>query len=53
MKIIFFTDESVKRQITDSISENLTDLDLESRDFRKKKFCREIDGIKTFVYTDI
>ena len=26
-----FTDESVKRQITDSISENLTDSDLESR----------------------
>ena len=25
-----FADESVKRQITDSISENLTDLDLES-----------------------
>ena len=27
---IIFTDESVKRQITDSISENLTDSDLES-----------------------
>ena len=27
----FFTDESVKRQITDSISENFTDSDLESR----------------------
>ena len=27
----FFTDESVKRQITDSISQNLTDSDLESR----------------------
>ena len=26
-----FTDESVKRQITDSISENLTDSDLESK----------------------
>ena len=26
----FFTDESVKRQITDSISENFTDSDLES-----------------------
>ena len=26
----FFTDESVKRQITDSTSENLTDSDLES-----------------------
>ena len=30
MKNISFTDESVKRQITDSISENLTDSDLES-----------------------
>ena len=29
MKNIFFTDESVKRQISDSISENLTDSDLE------------------------
>ena len=28
--INFFTAESVKRQITDSICENLTDLDLES-----------------------
>ena len=27
---MFFTDESVKRQITDSISENLTYSDLES-----------------------
>ena len=27
---IFFTGESVKRQITDSISENLTDSDLKS-----------------------
>ena len=27
----FFIDESVKRQITDSISENLTDSDLESK----------------------
>ena len=26
----FFTEESVKRQITDSISENLTDSDLKS-----------------------
>ena len=32
MKNIFFTDVSVKRQITDSISENLTDSDLESND---------------------
>ena len=31
VKNIFFTDESVKRQITDSISLNLTDSDLESR----------------------
>ena len=30
MENIFFTDESVKRQITDSISENFTDSDLES-----------------------
>ena len=27
----FCTDESVKRQITDSVSENLTDSDLESK----------------------
>ena len=31
---IFLTDESVKRQITDSISENLTDSDLESKSKR-------------------
>ena len=30
VKNIVFTDESVKRQITDSISENLTDSDLEN-----------------------
>ena len=30
VKNIVFTDDSVKRQITYSISENLTDLDLES-----------------------
>ena len=30
MKNILFTDVSVERQITDSISENLTDSDLES-----------------------
>ena len=30
-EIYFFTDESVKRQITDSISENLTDSDLEGK----------------------
>ena len=33
-----FTDESVKRQITDSISENLTDSDLESTDEKKNIF---------------
>ena len=31
MKTIVSTDDSVKRQITDSISENLTDSDLESK----------------------
>ena len=31
VKKTIFTDESAKGQITDSISENLTDLDLESR----------------------
>ena len=35
VKNIFFTDESVKRQITDSISENLTDSYLESTLFFK------------------
>ena len=33
-----FTGESVKKQIADSISENLTDSALESRNFYKKKF---------------
>ena len=33
MKNILFDDESVKGRITDLISENLTDLDLESRMF--------------------
>ena len=32
----FFTDESLKRQITNSISENLTDSDLESRNDKQK-----------------
>ena len=32
-EIYFFTDESVKKQITDSISENLTNSDLESNIF--------------------
>ena len=31
----FFADESVKKRITDLISENLTDLDLESMCFRE------------------
>ena len=31
MENIVSTDDSVKRQITDSISENLTDSDLESK----------------------
>ena len=35
MKNILFTDESVKRQITDSIRENLTDSDLESTFYQK------------------
>ena len=33
----FFTDELVKRQITDSMSENSTDSDLESRQSRAKE----------------
>ena len=32
VKNIVSTDDSVKRQITDSISENLTDSDLESKE---------------------
>ena len=39
MKNIVFTDDSVKRQITDSISENLTDLDLESK-YKNKIFYK-------------
>ena len=35
MEKIIFTDESVKGTITDSISENLTDTDLESSQSRK------------------
>ena len=31
VKNIWFTDKSVKRQITDAISENLTDSDLKSK----------------------
>ena len=31
MKYIFFAGESVKKQTTDSISENMTDRDLESK----------------------
>ena len=37
MKNIFCTDESVKRQITDSINENSTDSDLKSGRFQLKK----------------
>ena len=37
VKNIFFTDELVKWQITDSISENLTDSDLESKFFLLSK----------------
>ena len=33
----FFTDESVERQTTDSISENLTDSDLESETLNNHK----------------
>ena len=36
VKNIVSTDDSVKRQITDLISENLTDLDLESRDQKER-----------------
>ena len=38
VKNIFFTGESVKIQITDSISKNLTNLDLEST---RRKIVRE------------
>ena len=48
---MFFTDSSVKRQITDSISENLTDLDLESREYRKKSYlCEVLIAVKTFFW---
>ena len=39
-EIYFFTGKSVKRQITDSISVNLTDSDLESSKNWYKKFLR-------------
>ena len=38
VKSMVSTDDSVKRQITDSISENLTDLDLESKYAEKMSF---------------
>ena len=41
----FFTDESVKRQITDSISENLTDSDLESRKSENRFFFAFFNSI--------
>ena len=37
MKNIVSTDESVERQITDSINENVTDSHLESMNFEEKK----------------
>ena len=51
VKNIFFTDESVKRQITDSISENLTDTDLEStlgNLFKKLQLKFQDDRMKIF-----
>ena len=48
VKIIFFTDESVKRQITDSISENLTDSDLESMyTINSKKYTKRTNKYVT------
>ena len=47
MKHIFFTYESVKRQITDSISENLTDSDLE-RNVRIGKYPILTFNVKTY-----
>ena len=44
MKNIFSTDESVKRQITDSISGNLTDSDLESSWSTKTRPQAKIDN---------
>ena len=44
MQNIVFTDESLKRQITDSSSENLADTDLESSifQFREKRITLRI-----------
>ena len=44
----FFTDESVKGQITDSISENLTDSDLESSEIKAGHWF-----ISWYIFTDI
>ena len=51
MKNILFTDVSVKRQITDSISENFTDSDLESTDtsFHFYPNDNEMDKIKLII----
>ena len=40
MKNVFFIDVSVKRQITDSMNENLTDSDLESKESDRKNQTR-------------
>ena len=46
----FYTDESVKRQIADSISENSTDSDLESNQHKKhsKLFHQFFVTVKNF-----
>ena len=46
VKIFFFTDESVKGRITDFISENLTNLDLESI----CASCKKVFQIKTLLW---
>ena len=48
-EIYFFTDESVKRQITDSICEKLTDSDLESHGGRNLKNKLELEHIHIFL----
>ena len=53
MKNIVSTDDSAKRQITDSISENLTDSDLESFNLRMKiENYTKIDGSKFFFFNE-
>ena len=52
MKNILFTDVSVKRQITDSISENLTGSDLESDSPENVKGKRR-GKKKLFIHTNI